>query len=233
MPKVIGGIPCPVVVAEAGNNHEGSLDVALELIEKAQEAGADLVKFQAGTAEGFARTPEDVERYRKYELGKDGYRRLAQRGIEIGIPVFFSVWSAEFGLLAKLPWFKIPARQCNPDNVAAADRSTTLVSIPHDYPNPALLGIKRAVPLHCVSQYPAAEPMLGRLIQLRETLGMEVGYSDHTVGIESAVFAAHALGAVVIEKHFTLAHDFGPLRDHQLSATPEELSYLVSRIKKR
>ena len=65
----------------------------------------------------------------------------------------------------------------------------------------------------------------------RDLPNLEIGFSDHFVGIEEAVYAASFMGAVAIEKHFTLAHDFGPLRDHELSATPAELKELVERVK--
>jgi sialic acid synthase SpsE len=100
----------------------------------------------------------------------------------------------------------------------------------------AALPIKKGVPMHVVAKYPAPSGMLERMHRLRAALRRPVGglgYSDHTVGIYWAVrMATHPqVRACVVEKHFTLAHDFGPLRDHRLSATPEEMKEMIERIK--
>jgi len=70
----------PIIIAECGNNHEGNFDTACELLEKAKESGADLIKFQAGTAEGFARKEKQIPFYKKFELGLYNYKRLMQLG---------------------------------------------------------------------------------------------------------------------------------------------------------
>jgi N,N'-diacetyllegionaminate synthase len=220
----------PILIAEVGNNHEGSLDAAIEMMERAWEAGADMVKFQAGNANGFARRVEDIPRYRAYELGRVGYDCLIKRGKELGIHVFFSVWSEEYDDFRKLEWFKIPARQCRADQIREYATPKTFISIPHTNDTPGALGIRHGIPLHCVSQYPARDGMLSRIGQLRDTLKMPVGYSDHTIGIDACVEAAK-LGAVAIEKHFTLKHDFGPLRDHALSAIPWQFREMVGKIR--
>lgn len=230
-----------MIIAEAGNNHEGRLDVALELVERAKEAGADLVKFQAGTAEGFARNPTDgneVARYRKYELGKAGYDSLIRHGLLHAIPVFFSVWGEGFDEYHGLQYRKVPARQCNAETIKRLDSPTTFISIPHVMTLKAasMLPIEKGIPMHVVAEYPASSAMLTRMADLRATLKRrigEVGYSDHTVGIYWPVRVATDahLRARAIEKHFTLKHDFGPLRDHALSATPKEMKEMVERIK--
>jgi N,N'-diacetyllegionaminate synthase len=225
----------PYIIAEVGNCHEGSLDVALELVDRAKQAGADFVKFQAGRAEGFARTPQDVERYRKYELGEEGYWALVERAAKVGIEPLFSVWNVEFESLFRYPvmWRKIPARQCDRLTIAERANPRTFISIPHWFEEKQVreLDITHGIPMHCVTEYPAKDPMLGRILRLREWTGKPVGYSDHTIGIEAAVAAVKSAGAVAIEKHFTKAHDFGPLRDHALAATPEELKELVKAVK--
>ncbi len=226
---------CSVIIAECGNNHEGDMNTALEMIDRAKEAGADLVKFQAGTAEGFARTPADVQRYRKYELGRAGYDLLIKHANEIEMPICFSVWSEEFADYRKFPLFKLAARQYSQENIRSYARWGTFVSIPSDVPlhKVKLIGIGGATPLHCVSEYPTFDAQLLRIPILRKMFGPRhgVGFSDHTIGIKTAIAAVHLFGATVIEKHFTLAHDFGPLRDHRLSATPDELRELVMSVK--
>ena len=225
----------PYIIAEVGNCHEGSLEVALELIDRAKDSGADFVKFQAGRAEGFARSQDDIPRYRKYELGIDGYRALIERAIDIRIEIIFSVWNVEFEELLKYPvlWRKIPARQCERDTIAINANDQTFISIPHWFEEKDVknLNIVRGIPMHCVTEYPAKDPMLNRIIKIRDWTGLDTGFSDHTIGIESAILAVKEAGAIAIEKHFTKAHDFGPLRDHALAATPEELKQLVLAVK--
>lgn len=224
----------PLIIAECGNCHEGVSAVALGMISKAKSAGADLVKFQAGTAEGFARTPEQVERYKKYELGYEGYCKLIQRGREIGIPVFFSVWAnGEFDILRNLKYLKLAARQCSYENIQHYNSKNLFVSIPHKMKPKELKTLPRGnwVPLHCVTEYPTIDPDLKRIKWLREFLKKPVGYSDHTIGIESCIDAVKVWGATVIEKHFTFDHEFGSLRDHKHAATPMEFAEMVMRIK--
>lgn len=217
------------IIAEIGNNHEGSINTALELLEKAKEAGAHFVKFQAGTAKGFAREQKDVERYKKYELGRTGYDKLIKRGAELNIPVFFSVWSDEFSDYRKLDYYKIASRQCNVQTIEKYTNNGTFISVPHSIENIKALKIKSGVVLHCVSEYPAHDPMWHRLLKLRLETGRPTGFSDHFIGIAHAVQAA-IMGAEYIEKHFTLKHDFGPLRDHALSATPDEMRRLIEEV---
>lgn len=224
----------PLIIAEAGNNHEGNIDIAIELINEARRCGADLVKFQAGTAKGFARTRADIKRYKKYELGPNGYGKLVRHGFNVGIPVFFSVWSDEFHFLRNLEFFKIAARQCNQKYIDAyadsgRDDKRTFLSIPHTFKGN--IDIRGCMPMHCVSEYPTSNPRLGRIEWMKKKFGLPVGYSDHSIGIKNCIAAAK-IGVAAIEKHFTLAHDFGPLRDHKLSATPDELKKLVEAVKK-
>ena len=86
--------------------------------------------------------------------------------------------------------------------------------------------------LHCVTAYPVQPDHvnLAAIPMLADALGCVVGYSDHTIGNDACVIAA-ALGARILEKHFTLSHDFSPFRDHQLSAEPAELRDLVERVR--
>lgn len=224
----------PILVAEVGNNHEGSLKNALELLALAKESGADMVKFQAGHAEGFARKIEDIKRYRKYELGRKGYDYLLDTGNKLNIPVFFSVWSSDFDDYKRLPYYKIAARQCQKNYIKKHDKAGLIVSIPYSHPFPKSLSIKYATILHCVSEYPALDPKLDRMLYLKKIFPhCPVGYSDHTIGLDAAKRAVD-LGAEMIEKHFSFTHDWGELRDHEISMTPEEckeLSNYIGKIK--
>jgi len=224
------------LIAEIGNCHEGSLDAAIEMLEKAKESGADLAKFQAGHAEGFARRKEDVDRYRKYELGLDGYKKLIQRGEEINLPVFFSIWSDDFLiLLDSCKYHKLASRQYNMETINKyATSPDTFVSIPHTMPFDSIMsiGVGNGIPFHCVSEYPAINPSLERITWLEHYFKRDVGYSDHSIGIENSCKAVKEYGATYIEKHFTLSHDFGHLRDHQHAATVSEFTEMVSKLKK-
>lgn len=236
--------PTCFIIAEAGNCHEGNLRAAYELIEAAREVGADAVKFQAGHAEGFARNPTDptqIEFYKKYDLGASGYDKLITKSADVGIPILFSVWSDDYKKYMLLPWRKIAARQCVPSLVKRWDMTGTFVSIPHTMVGEMVQelwdGIKNAVPMHCVSLYPSPDPLIDRAITLQKLLKLSVGsigYSDHTLGVDGCVkMALHEMvRACVIEKHFTLAHDYGPLRDHLHAATPDEFRYMIWKIKR-
>lgn len=111
------------------------------------------------------------------------------------------------------------------------DTPNTFISIPYRTRKIQNYNITDSMPLHCVSRYPAEKPHLEYIPLLRKYLKRDVGYSDHTIGINACVKAVKEYGAVVIEKHFTFAHDFGQLRDHRLSATPEEMREMVRKLK--
>ncbi len=222
----------PFIIAEVGNNAEGNIDIALELVESAKNCGADAVKFQCGSPEGFARTPDQIELYKRISFDKFDCYRLIDRGIDLGIPVFFSVWSIDYEMFREGDYIKIPARQCNKYNIEVYDSEKTFISIPHTENNPEKLGISRGIPLHCVTEYPAQNPMLWRIPLLRTILKRDIGYSDHTIGIEACIRAYKKYGAIVLEKHFTFDHDWSDFRDHKLAATPKELKKLIREVRK-
>lgn len=216
----------PMIIAEAGNAHEGNFENAKRLIEQAFECGCDAVKFQAGEAHDFARTPDKISFYEQFVLPLNDFVRLYDYGRKIGIPVFFSIWSESYESLRLIEkWHKIPARQCRKEIIEKYDSETTFVSIPYEINDIKNLGINKSIPLHCISQYPAIDTHFGRMSYLRECFG-RVGFSDHYIGIQKSVFAILA-GACVIEKHFTLDHNFSSFRDHKLSADIEEMKRLV------
>jgi N,N'-diacetyllegionaminate synthase len=222
-----------LIIAEAGNNHEGSLQNALWLLHAAHGAGADIVKFQAGTAEGFARTPQDVDRYRKYELGLQGYWQLHHEARRIGVPIMFSVWATqpEFDLFRHFHYYKIAARQSSPGFVQQHNRQGVFFSLAPDVDLNDYSTIQSAMPMHVVPEYPAPDPHFERLKAFGEFFAGRFGYSDHCLGTQACVEAVKKYGAQVIEKHFTLAHNAGPLRDHVHGATPEEFQTMVKQIR--
>ena len=226
----------PIIIAEIGNNHEGDFKMACMMLEHAVKAGADLVKFQAGTAEGFARTEKQVPYYKRFELTFKQYAELLHMGDELHTSVFFSIWSPEMEHLRNLESFhKIPARQCSTEEIEKHDSPRTFISIPVDLkhlrlPEAGMHGI----PMHVVEQYPTFNPMLGRIPALWQLSQQgKAGYSDHTIGISSCITAVKEFKAVAIEKHFTLPlmRRDSHFRDHQHSATPDEFKKMVEILK--
>ena len=245
-----------LVVAEIGNNHEGNYGLAQELIGLAARAGAGAVKFQTIRAEQLV-SPLDKDRMRtlkSFELTDDQFSSLAAAAREAGL-LFLSTPFDLGGIRILEPL--VPALKISSgDNtfyplLEAAARtgkplilSTGLADLHRIRYAKALiektwletgrgdLAADGLALLHCVSAYPTppAEANLAAIPRLRSEFGCTVGYSDHTLGLEAAV-ASVALGARIVEKHFTIDHNHSSFRDHQLSADPAQLAELVKRIK--
>lgn len=241
------------VIAEIGNNHEGDPALAMRLVRLAADAGVDAVKFQTFVTERYVRRA-DAERFarlKSFELPAGAWGDLRDCAHACGLAFVstpFDLESAE-RLDPLVDAFKIASG----DNTfrpllerVAASRHPVIMSTglamleelmdaidtiasrrrpDHAARQPAIL--------HCVSAYPVApeDANLGAIAALRAATGCLVGYSDHTLGIEAAALAVGA-GARIVEKHFTIAHDHSDFRDHQLSATPDELAALVERIRR-
>ncbi len=241
------------VIAEVGNNHEGDFALAKDMVHLAAESGADAVKFQTFRTEQFiARDDESrFQRLKSFELSYEQFAWLGDEARNAGL-VFIStpldMESAHF-LEKHVDAFKIASSDNNfwplIDYVAETGKpaiiSTGLAQM-SDIHDAAVriqsrwadrdidpgLGV-----LHCVSAYPTPpeQANLRAITAMQAKLsGCDDGYSDHTQGIDAAVTAV-ALGARIIEKHFTIAHDHSDFRDHQLSADPGELRQMVDRIR--
>ncbi len=248
------------IIAEAGVNHNGELGRALELVDAAAEAKADAVKFQTFSAERLAspaapkaeyqRRGTDAEEsqydmLRSLELSADDHRSLWERCRKRGIMFLSSPFdeaAADFLDELGVPGFKIPSGELT--NLpflryVAAKMKPMIVSTGMadlDEVGAALAAVNQTgndqlVLLHCVSAYPAdpAEANLRAMAALAERFGAPVGFSDHTLGLEVALAAA-ALGATVIEKHFTLDRGL-PGPDHAASLEPDELARLVAGVR--
>lgn len=239
------------IVAEVGNNHEGDFQVARELVQSAAECGADAVKFQTFRTELFVRR-SDQRRFAQlssYELDREQFVELFALARELGLVPFstpLDLVSAEF-LYQHVDAIKIASgdNDCWP-LIASAVRSGKPLIIStglSDFEHVRTIldfvrgeggegAVERLALLHCVCSYPvpAAQASLRSVAFLAERLSCTVGYSDHTVGIDAAPLAV-ALGARIIEKHFTLDHDHSEFRDHKLSADPDELGQLVARVR--
>jgi N,N'-diacetyllegionaminate synthase len=243
-----------IVIAEIGNNHEGSFEVAREMVDRAAEAGADAVKFQTFKTETFV-APTQVERYERmqgFELTQDQFAKLAERARSAGIKFIstpLDMPSAVF-LDNIVDALKIASGDNTfyplIDFVAGTHKPMIISTGFADEPEIALAtamvetaragranGSQMAF-LHCVSAYPVApeDANIGAIHRLRDRFGATatIGYSDHTLGTLAATLSI-AAGARIIEKHFTLDRHYSNFRDHQLSADPEMMTVLVNAIR--
>jgi len=255
-------MPGVFVIAEAGVNHNGSLELALELVDAAAEAGADAVKFQTFRADALAsasapkaeyqlettgESESQLEMLRALELDVASHHALQARARGRGIEFLSAPFDlASVALLGEmgLPVIKIPSGELTNvpylRAVAALGRplilSTGMATLAEVASALAVLeeaGVARddVVVLHCTTEYPAPfdDVNLRAMVTMGEALGVRFGYSDHTEGIAVPV-AAVALGAEVIEKHFTLDRTM-PGPDHRASLEPAELAQMVREIR--
>jgi N,N'-diacetyllegionaminate synthase len=257
--KIGTGHPC-FIIAEAGVNHNGDLDTALRLIDAAVSAGADAVKFQTFKAERLisygapkaryqlrttARDESHLDMVRRLELSVQEHRELvshcnARDILFLSSP--FDEGSADLLQQLGVAAFKIPSGEItNLEFVeyVASKGKPMLVSTGMSWLGEveaavravARTGNENLVLLHCVSSYPAeaGDANLRAMHTMSRAFQVPVGYSDHTLGIEVPL-AATALGACVIEKHFTLDRAM-PGPDHSASLEPDRLTELVRGIR--
>lgn len=239
-----------LVVAEVGNNHEGDFRRACELVRGAAAAGADAVKFQTFRAERYVgrADPARYERLKSFELSPEQFGELSTLSRSLGMLFLSTPFDLESVTVLDplVDGFKVSSGDNNLfpllELVAATDKplivSTGLCGLDEVRVTADFLrtrrrsGVRDLALLHCVTSYPAPADQ-ANLLSVR-TLAeafpdLTVGYSDHTLGIEACVLAV-ALGARVVEKHFTLDKDQSDFRDHKLSADPAELTELVRRV---
>ena len=252
-----------IIIAEAGVNHNGDIDLAKKLVVEAAAAGADLVKFQtflankivsstAPKAEYQKRTTDSgesqFEMIQKLELSRQSHEVLIEECRRQGIGFFSTAFDPEsFDMLLNLgcvDLIKIPSGEIT--NLPLMRYMTRLGKPVLLSTGMANLGeVEAAIQvieaagtprhlitiLHCTTEYPT--PMedvnLRAMVSMKQAFGVAVGYSDHTPGIEVAI-AAVALGATVIEKHFTLDRNL-PGPDHKASLEPYELKAMVNAIR--
>jgi len=251
-----------LIIAEAGVNHNGDIKLAKQLIDRAADAGADLVKFQTFSADRLVtayaekadyqnRTSDATESQhqmlRRLELDAEMHYLLMEYCVVRGIEFFSTGFDIEsVNLLVSLgqDHFKIPSGEITNlpylRHIGALGRrimvSTGMATLGEVEAALDVLEVsgtsrENMVVLHCTTEYPTpmGEVNLRAMQNMGNALGVAVGYSDHTVGIEVSV-AAVALGAVVIEKHFTLDRNL-PGPDHKASLEPAELAAMVKAIR--
>ena len=241
----------PFIVAEIGNNHEGSIKNAIRLIKAAKNAGASAVKFQIFEANKLS-SPKDKKRIsqlKKFVLKKKDIFILKKKCDELGI-IFFAtpldIKSAIF-LNNIQKFFKVSSGDNNYVELLKKIRSfkkPVIIST-------GLMDYKEIVKvvkffrefnfykkkrnfciMHCVSAYPASKAKinLNSIPYLKKKFpNVSIGYSDHTIGYKVACLS-YVLGAVIIEKHFTLSNNFSDFRDHKISLNPKSFKNFVKEI---
>lgn len=252
-----------LIIAEAGVNHNGSLELAKQLIDAAAEAGVDYVKFQTFKAENlvtrFAKQAEyqkknigdgndsQFQMLKKLELSQAFHDILISYCVEKGVKFFstaFDFDSIDYLASLNLPLWKIPSGEITNypyiRKIAKLGKpvilSTGMCELEdiHNAVDTLLkfgLTKNQITILHCNTEYPTpfGDVNLRAMLSIKEEFGVKVGYSDHTKGIEVPI-AAVALGAEVLEKHFTLDRNLlGP--DHKASLEPDELKAMVAAIR--
>ena len=253
-----------IIIAEAGVNHNGSIELAKQLVDKAVEAKADFIKFQSFKADKLVSKVARQADYQKMNIGSKGddsqlsmLKKLEltaedhkvlisyckDKGIQFFSTAFdlesidylhslhLGLWKIPSGEITNYPYLKKIAKfgesvilstgMCEMDDITAAMK----VLLKH--------GLRREqiTILHCNTEYPTPfeDVNLRAMQEIRDVFQVKVGYSDHTKGIEVPI-AAVALGAQVIEKHFTLDRNMeGP--DQKASLEPHELKAMVSAIR--
>ncbi|WP_026499383.1 N-acetylneuraminate synthase [Butyrivibrio sp. WCD2001] len=248
-----------LIIAEAGVNHNGSLELAKKLVNTAKECGADIVKFQTAKLSSLVSKSAPMAEYQKNNIGKeesqkdmlsklllpfDDFITLANYCKEVGIQFLstpfdiesirfldplLDIWKIPSGEITNYPYL-VEIAKTNKDMILSTgmctmDEVADAVKVLKEN------GTGKLTILHCTTNYPT--PMgnvnLKAMLALKEKFGCDVGYSDHTQGIEVPIAAA-ALGATVLEKHFTLDRNMeGP--DHKASLEPDELRQMVLSVR--
>lgn len=252
-----------LIIAEAGVNHNGSLELAKQLIDKAVEAGVDIIKFQTFKSEKLVSKAAKQAEYQQRNIGKQDEGQLAmlkklelsqadheeliaycnEKGIRFFSTAFdmdsidylhslnMGLWKIPSGEITNYPYLRKIAQYQEP--VILSTGMCELADIEAAMNVLLEFGVKKEqiTILHCNTEYPTpfADVNLRAMLEIGEKFGVQIGYSDHTKGIEVPI-AAVALGATVIEKHFTLDKNMeGP--DHKASLEPDELKAMVNAIR--
>ena len=255
-------VPAATIIAEAGVNHNGSVDTARKMIEAAAEAGADFVKFQTFKTEDMVTVSADKAEYqknltdvgesqfemlRKLELDRDTHEELIRhckkKGIRFLSTAFdhksidlldeldISLFKIPSGEITNLPYLRHVGRKGKPVIMSTGMALLDEVRVALNVLLEAGAERDRITVMHCNTEYPTSmeDVNLKAMLTMRDELGVAVGYSDHTLGIEIPI-AAVTLGARVIEKHFTLDRTL-PGPDHGASLESGELKAMVVAIR--
>ena len=253
-----------LIIAEAGVNHNGSIEIAKQLVDKAVEAGADIIKFQTFKAEKLVSKSAKQAEYqiknigskaddsqynmlKKLELSEQDHQILIeycqQKGIKFFSTAFdmesidylhslnLGLWKIPSGEITNYPYIKKIAQYHEPVILSTGMCEMKDISAAMNVLLRNGVQKNQITILHCNTEYPTPyeDVNLLAMLQIKNDFDVSIGYSDHTKGIEVSI-AAVALGASVIEKHFTLDRNMeGP--DHKASLEPDELKAMVSAIR--
>jgi N,N'-diacetyllegionaminate synthase len=249
-----------LIIAEAGVNHNGSLEMAKKMVDTAKACGADIVKFQTAKLDSLVSRSAHMAEYQKKNIGVDESQKdmlkkllldfdefveLADYCKQIGI-MFLStpfdiesihflvgmqdIWKVPSGEITNYPYLveigKTRKRVLLSTGMAEMSEIQAAIDVLKNS------GTEDITILHCTTEYPTPikDVNLNVMQTMKDVFGYPVGYSDHTQGIEVDL-AAVALGATVIEKHFTLDRNL-PGPDHKASLEPDELKAMVDGIRK-
>lgn len=252
-----------LIIAEAGVNHNGSIELAKRLVDEAVNAGVDYIKFQTFKSEKLASKTAKQAEYQQKNIGHEGesqYTMLKRlelspadhevlidycnsKGIKFFSTAFdmdsidylhslnLGLWKIPSGEITNFPYLRKIATFGEP--IILSTGMSELNEIEEAIQVLIKYGVTKEdiIVLHCTTEYPTpfTDVNLKAMLQIGEKFGVKIGYSDHTKGIEVPI-AAVALGATVIEKHFTLDKTMeGP--DHKASLEPDELKAMVTSIR--
>jgi len=243
------------IIAEVGGNHNGDPETVYRLVEEAAKAGADAVKFQTYKAETLVHPDQEplpivrkhyktqLERFRSLELPWEVYERIIGRCRELGIDFLTTPFDLEIchRFAPLMPAIKIASGDLTYHQLIRAAAatgkpvilSTGMANVEEIAAAAALVPAEQLALLHCVSVYPLPDEQANlRAITAMRRLwpAIPIGYSDHTLGPE-ACLAAVALGARIVEKHFTLDRNQRP-GDHVLSLEPAQMQEMVGQIRR-
>lgn len=248
-----------IVIAEAGVNHNGDIEIAKKMVDVAKECGADFVKFQTADIDSLVTDNAPISSYQKTNIGLQCSQKEMIRKILLPMEKFqelseyckirdigflstpfdiksvhyldklVNIWKIPSGEITNTPYL-IEIAKTHKDVVLSTGMSS-LEEVEYAFRLLKNNGANNIILLHCTTQYPAPleDVNLNAMCTLKEHFNVEVGYSDHTKGFEISL-AAVAMGASIIEKHFTLDKNMsGP--DHKASLEPDELKQMIKAIR--
>lgn len=242
----------PLLIAEIGGNHEGNFDYAKKLTQDAINTDVDFIKFQIYTGDTLVSEVESPDRnkhFKKFELTKEQHLDLARMVMDAGIGYMSSVWDMDYmnwidkyisiykigsGDLTAYPVLRQTANTGKPMIISTGlatekevkDSISFIIKCNPVYNDPNMLAV-----LQCTSMYPieAKDSNLNVMRRYWEFGNITVGYSDHTEGSKALQYAV-AMGAEVLEFHFTDSREGKVFRDHKVSLTPAEVKELIKEI---
>lgn len=251
-----------LIIAEAGVNHNGDINLAKQLIDAAADAGADIVKFQTFSADRLVTrdaikaayqvqntsgTESQYAMLSRLELTELMHRELIDycelrnigflstgfdvESVNLLVGLGQEIFKIPSGEITNLPYLRHLGQLGRPIILSTGMSTLGEIEVALDVLEQAGVPRTKLTILHCTTEYPTpmAEVNLRAMQSIHAAFGLAVGYSDHTKGIEASI-AAVAMGATVIEKHFTLSRNL-PGPDHKASLEPEELTALVAGIR--